>query len=330
MSITTQNPNTKPKIIIAGGTGFIGKYLSDYFLKKGFEVVVFSRGKSKPPVCPARPAGGRIGRENQTRYVNWDGKNLSDWKTELEGSFLLINLSGKTVAVRHNPKNKKEIFGSRIDSTKVLNQAVLLCENPPKYWVNSSGATIYKTSFSESRDEYFTETEPEFLTDVILAWEDEFFKNPNPKTKKLALRTSVVFGKKGDTFEKLNLLSKLGLGGKQGNGKQIMSWIHIEDFARIIEFSVEKNIEGFINMASPNPVANSEMMRAFRKANNIPFGIPTPEFLLKIGTKIIGVEPDFVLKSYNVVSKRLEENGFEFKFPTIDKALGDLIHSHDS
>lgn len=304
------------KVIIAGGTGFIGKYLSKYFLKKGFEVVILSRGKSKT--------------ENQIRYVNWDGKNLSEWKNELENSFLLINLSGKSVAVRHTPKNKKEVLNSRIDSTKVLNEAVSLCKNPPKYWLNSSGATIYKTSFSESRDEYFTEKEDEFLTDIILAWEEEFFKNPNPKIKKLALRTSVVLGKSGDTFEKLNTLSKFGLGGKQGSGKQIMSWIHIEDFARIIEFSIEKNIEGFVNMASPNPVPNSEMMRAFRKANNIPFGVPTPEFLLKIGTKIIGIEPDFVLKSYNVISKRLEENGFEFKFPTIDKALENLINSHNS
>jgi len=298
------------KVIIAGGTGFIGRYLSEYYLKKGFEVVVFSRRISKT--------------EQNIRYVSWDGKTLSDWQKELENSYLLINLSGKTVAVRHNSKNKKEILDSRIDSTRVLNKAIALCQNPPKYWMNSSGATIYKTSFTQSRDEYFQEIEPEFLTEVIKAWEEEFFENSNAKTKKLALRTAVVLGKSGDTFEKLNQLSKLGLGGKQGSGKQIMSWIHIEDFTRIIDFAIENNLEGFVNIASPNPVTNSEMMRAFRKANKIPFGIPTPEFLLRIGTKIIGVEPDFVLKSYNVVSKRLKESGFEFKFPEIDKALEDL------
>jgi len=298
------------KVIIAGGTGFIGRYLSEYYLKKGFEVVILSRGKSKT--------------EHNIRYISWDGKTLSDWQNELENSDLLINLSGKTVAVRHNPKNKKEILNSRIDSTKVLNEAVTLCENPPKYWMNSSGATIYKASFTQSRDENFQEIEPEFLTEVIRAWEEEFFKNTNPKTKKLALRTAVVLGKSGDTFEKLNLLSKLGLGGKQGSGKQVMSWIHIEDYARIIDFSIENNLEGFVNMASPNPVTNSEMMRAFRKANKILAGIPTPELLLKIGTKILGVEPDFVLKSYNVISTRLKESGFEFKFPSVDTALEDL------
>lgn len=298
------------KIIIAGGTGFIGRYLSGYYLKKGFEVVVLSRKESKT--------------EHNIRYVSWDGKTLSDWQNELENAYLLINLSGTSVAVRHNSKNKKTILNSRINSTKVLNKAVALCENPPKYWMNSSGATIYKTSFNQPRDEYFKEIEPEFLTEVIKAWEEEFFKNPNPKIKKLALRTTVVFGKSGDTFEKLNQLSKFGLGGKQGSGKQVMSWIHIEDYARIIDFAIKKNLEGFVNMASPNPVTNSEMMLTFRKINKIPFGIPTPEFLLKIGTKIIGVEPDFVLKSYNVISIRLKENGFEFKFPTISKALEDL------
>jgi len=301
----------KKKIILAGGSGFIGSYLSKRFLEKGHQVVVFSREKSKT--------------ENNISYVNWDGKNLSNWKNELENSFLLINLCGKTVAVRHNTKNKKEILYSRTESTKVLNQAVSECENPPKYWFNSSGATIYKTSFIQKRDEYFSEVEQEFLTEVILEWERELFKNPNQKTIKLAMRTPVVFGKNGETFNKLNNLAKFGLGGKQGSGKQIMSWIHIEDFARIIDFAVEKNIEGIINMTSPNPITNDEMMKNFRKINHIKFGFPTSEFLLKIGAKIIGVEPDFVLKSYYVVSKRLEENGFEFKFPTIDKALEDLL-----
>lgn len=299
------------KIIIAGGSGFIGRYLTHYFSGKNYEVVILTRGKTQT--------------KNKIRYVNWDAKTLDGWKNELENSFLLVNLTGKTVAVRHNPKNKKEIFDSRIDSTKILNQAVSLCGNPPKYWMNSSGATIYKTSFSQKRDEYFLEQEEEFLTEVILAWEESFFENSNPKTKKIALRTSVVLGKKGETFEKLNFLAKIGLGGKQGSGRQMMSWIHIEDFSRIIEFCIENKLEGMVNMASPNPVSNSEMMKALRKANKMPLGIPTPEWLLKIGTKIIGVEPDFVLKSYNVISRRLAEQGFEFKFPNIDKALEDLV-----
>lgn len=299
------------KVIIAGGTGFIGRYLSHYFARKGCEVVILSRKESAP--------------KNNIRYVQWNGKTLSDWCTELENSDLLINLSGTSVAVRHNEQNKKQIYDSRILSTRVLDQAVSKCENPPKYWFNSSGASVYKTSFTESRDEYYTKWEKEFLTEVVLAWEEEFFKNPNPKVKKVALRTSVVLGKSGDTYEKLNLISKIGLGGKQGSGQQIMSWIHIEDFARIIEFCMQSNLEGIINMAAPNPVTNQKLMQTFRKVNHMPIGIPAPEFLIRIGTRIIGVEPDFVLKSYNVISKRLSENGFDFKFPTIEKALESLL-----
>lgn len=298
------------KIVIAGGSGFIGRYLSTYFSEKENEVIVLSRGASKTK--------GKI------RFVYWDGENISDWKNELEGADVLINLSGKSVAIRYTEKNKQEIYNSRIDSTRALNKAVLACENPPKYWFNSSGASMYKTSFILSRDEYFKEWEDEFLTEVVLDWENEFFKNSDAKTHKIALRTSVVLGKTGETYEKLNLLSKIGLGGKQGSGKQIMSWIHLEDYARIIDFCIEKNLDGVINMASPKPVANAVMMKAFREVNRMPIGIPTPEFLLKIGAKVMGIEPDLVLKSYNVVSKRLDENGFSFQFPDIKQALIDL------
>jgi uncharacterized protein (TIGR01777 family) len=298
------------KVILAGGSGFIGNYLSQYFWRKGYEVVVLSRRE--------------ISIRGGVRYEKWNTEETESWREELEEAFILINLSGKSVAVRHNEKNKKEILDSRIKSTRILNQAVLECRNPPQFWFNASGATIYKTSFDEKRDEYYTELEEEFLTNVIIAWEREFFKTETPKVTKIAMRTAVVLGKSGETYDKLNKLSKLGLGGKQGNGNQIMSWIHIEDYARTIEFCVEKNLNGIVNMASPNPVTNEEMMRAFREVNKVPLGIPTPEGALRLGAKIIGIEPDFVLKSYNVVSKRLPENGFNYKYPTIKEALVSL------
>lgn len=298
------------KIILAGGSGFIGNYLSQYFWRKGYEVVVLSRRE--------------ISIRGGVRYEKWNTEETESWREELEEAFILINLSGKSVAVRHNEKNKKEILDSRIKSTRILNKAVSECRNPPQFWFNASGATIYKTSFEEKRDEYYTELEDEFLSDVIIAWEREFFGTEIPNVSKIAMRTAVVLGKSGETYEKLNLLSKFGLGGKQGSGNQIMSWIHIEDYARIIDFCIEKNLNGIVNMASPNPVTNAEMMRAFREMNDVLLGIPTPEWLVILGTKIVGIEPDFVLKSYNVVSKRLSENGFKFKYPMIREALTSL------
>lgn len=298
------------KIILAGGSGFIGNYLSQYFWRKGYEVVVLSRRE--------------ISIRGGVRYEKWNTEETESWREELEEAFILINLSGKSVAVRHNEKNKKEILDSRIKSTRILNKAVSECRNPPQFWFNASGATIYKTSFEEKRDEYYTELEDEFLSDVIIAWEREFFGTEIPNVSKIAMRTAVVLGKSGETYEKLNLLSKFGLGGKQGSGNQIMSWIHIEDYARIIDFCIEKNLNGIVNMASPNPVTNAEMMRAFREMNDVLLGIPTPEWLVILGAKIVGIEPDFVLKSYNVVSKRLSENGFKFKYPMIREALTSL------
>lgn len=298
------------KIILAGGSGFIGNYLSQYFWRKGYEVVVLSRRE--------------ISIRGGVRYEKWNTEETESWREELEEAFILINLSGKSVAVRHNEKNKKEILDSRIKSTRILNKAVSECRNPPQFWFNASGATIYKTSFEEKRDEYYTELEEEFLSDVIIAWEREFFGTEIPNVSKIAMRTAVVLGKSGETYEKLNLLSKFGLGGKQGSGNQIMSWIHIEDYARIIDFCIEKNLNGIVNMASPNPVTNAEMMRAFREMNDVLLGIPTPEWLVILGAKIVGIEPDFVLKSYNVVSKRLSENGFKFKYPMIREALTSL------
>lgn len=298
------------KIILAGGSGFIGNYLAQYFWRKGYEVVVLSRRE--------------ISIRGGVRYEKWNTEETESWREELEEAFILINLSGKSVAVRHNEKNKKEILDSRIKSTRILNKAVSECRNPPQFWFNASGATIYKTSFEEKRDEYYTELEDEFLSDVIIAWEREFFGTEIPNVSKIAMRTAVVLGKSGETYEKLNLLSKFGLGGKQGSGNQIMSWIHIEDYARIIDFCIEKNLNGIVNMASPNPVTNAEMMRAFREMNDVLLGIPTPEWLVILGAKIVGIEPDFVLKSYNVVSKRLSENGFKFKYPMIREALTSL------
>lgn len=298
------------KIILAGGSGFIGNYLAQYFWRKGYEVVVLSRRE--------------ISIRGGVRYEKWNTEETESWREELEEAFILINLSGKSVAVRHNEKNKKEILDSRIKSTRILNKAVSECRNPPQFWFNASGATIYKTSFEEKRDEYYTELEEEFLSDVIIAWEREFFGTEIPNVSKIAMRTAVVLGKSGETYEKLNLLSKFGLGGKQGSGNQIMSWIHIEDYARIIDFCIEKNLNGIVNMASPNPVTNAEMMRAFREMNDVLLGIPTPEWLVILGTKIVGIEPDFVLKSYNVVSKRLSENDFKFKYPMIREALTSL------
>ena len=298
------------KLIIAAGTGFLGQVIVNHFRDKFEEIVILTRGKFEI--------------KDNIKYVNWNAKTLSGWENELENADILINLAGKSVDCRYTDKNKKEILSSRIDSTSILNKAVLQCKNPPKHWLNSSTSTIYRNSEDKQMTEKNGEIGNDFSMNVAKSWEKALFQIETPKTLKTALRTSIVLGKNGGAFIPLKRLTQFGLGGKQGNGNQFISWIHEKDFARAIEFIIEKEMIGVVNVVSPKPIQNKEFMYELRKVLKIPIGIPTPKLLLKIGAKIIGTEPELVLKSRNVIPKRLQEIGFEFKFDTLDKTFKNL------
>lgn len=299
------------KIVIAAGTGFLGNVLVNYFKSKFEEIIVLTRAESKT-----------IG---TIKYVNWNAKTLSGWEKELENTYILINLTGKSVDCRYTEFNKNEILNSRIDSTKILNQAVLQCKNPPIHWLNSSTSTIYRHSIDKEMDEYSGEIGTDFSMDVAQSWEKSFFETETPKTLKTALRTSIVLGKKGGAFLPLKNLVKFGLGGKQGNGNQFISWIHEEDFARAVEFIIDEKLTGIINIVSPKPIKNREFMKTLQKSLKVVVGIPVGERLLKIGAKLIGTESELVLKSRNVIPKRLTENGFDFEYGDLKKTFDNLI-----
>ncbi|WP_119793092.1 TIGR01777 family oxidoreductase [Flavobacterium anhuiense] len=299
------------KLLIAAGTGFLGKVLANHFKNKFDEIVILTRGKSQTI--------------DGIKYVNWNARTFTGWEKELENATVLINLAGKSVDCRYTKGNKKEILWSRIESTKILNKAVLKCQNPPKHWLNSSTATIYRFSLDKQMDEVDGEIGNDFSINVALSWEKAFFKTETPNTLKTALRTSIVLGKNGGAFIPLKTLAKIGFGGKQGKGNQFVSWIHEDDFAHAVDFIIEKEMSGMINIVSPTPIRNVDFMEKLRKAIGFPFGIPLNTFFLKIGSFLIRTETELVLKSRNVVPKRLLENGFEFKFGEIDKAFRDLI-----
>lgn len=299
------------KLIIAAGTGFLGQVLVNHFKDKFDEIVILTRGKTQII--------------DRIKYVNWNARTFSGWENELENATVLINLAGKSVDCRYTEKNKKEILLSRIESTKVLNKAVLKCQNPPKHWLNSSTATIYRFSLDKQMDEINGEIGNDFSINVALSWEKAFFKTETPNTLKTALRTSIVLGKNGGAFIPLKTLAKTGFGGKQGKGNQFVSWIHEEDFANAVDFIIEKEITGVINVVSPEPIPNSDFMVKLRKAVGFPFGIPMNILLLKIGSFFIRTEAELVLKSRNVIPKRLLENGFKFKFGDIDTTFKNLL-----
>lgn len=299
------------KLIIAAGTGFLGNVLTEHFKNKFGEIVILTRGKSAT--------------NNQINYVNWDAKSFSGWEKELENADVLINLAGKSVDCRYNEKNKAEILASRIESTKILNEAILKCKNPPKHFINSSTATIYRHSEDKEMDEYSGEIGNDFSMNVAKSWEETFYEVETPKTLKTAIRTSIVLGKNGGAFVPLKKLTQLGLGGKNGSGKQFISWIHEKDFARAVELIIEKELSGSINVVSPKPIRNEVFMKKLQKAIGIPFGLPISKSMLELGAKIIKTETELVLKSRNVIPKRLTENGFEFEFSDLEKTFKNLL-----
>ncbi|MGA9637214.1 TIGR01777 family oxidoreductase [Flavobacterium sp.] len=299
------------KLIIAAGTGFLGQVLVLHFQNQFDEIVILTRGKSQTI--------------DKIKYVNWNAKTFSGWEKELENADVLINLAGKSVDCRYTKENKKEILLSRIENTKILNKAVLNCKTPPKHWLNSSTSTIYRFSLDKQMDEVNGEIGNDFSMNVAQSWEKAFFKMETPDTLKTALRTSIVLGKKGGAFIPLKTLAKIGLGGKQGKGNQYISWIHEHDFARALEFVIQKQMIGVINIVSPQPIRNNDFMKKLRKAVGQFIGIPMPTFLLKIGSFMIQTEPELVLKSRNVIPKKLTDNGFKFDFGTVDNAFKNLL-----
>ncbi len=290
------------KILIAGGTGFIGSYIAKRFLQNGVEVNFVSRSKN---------------------HIQWKITDLTD---SLEQTDILINLAGKSINCRHTPENQKLILNSRVDTTKMLGEALQKCKHKPLLWINASASAFY-----ESENDYcLTETKYEegkdFLADTVRAWEMAFFSFSNLAIRQVALRTSVVLGKNGGAFEPLQKLTKFGLGGKVGSGKQFFSWIHIEDYFRIIEYLIKnKLVQGAINVTSPTPVTNALFMKSMRQAMGVHFGLPAPEIAIKVGARFINTEAGLLLNPVRYCPETLINSGFKFKYPTCDSALKELV-----
>jgi len=300
------------KLIIAGGTGYLGQVLVSHFETEFDEIVLLSR-KHKPT-------------HNGCRTVVWDAKTIGLWAQELNNAEVLINMTGRSVDCRYNDLNKAVILNSRVVSTNILGLAVASSEHPPKVWLNSSTATIYRHSEDLQMDEHSGEIGTGFSVDVAKAWENSFFSSETPHTKKVALRTAIVLGKNGGALTPIKRLTQLGLGGKQGSGFQKFSWIHERDFARALAFCIENNlIDGPVNIVAPTPSDNRTLMSLMRKKLGIPFGIPSSKSLLEFGARLIRTETELILKSRNVIPLKLQKAQFKFEFSTLSEALNDIL-----
>jgi hypothetical protein len=314
------------RIVIPGGSGHVGHMLARYFQDLGHHVTVLTRGPYTA----------------NWQTVRWDGRQIGPWVETLEGADVCINLAGRSVNCRYHDKNRRAIYDSRIGTTRLLNQVIARLEEPPRVWLNASTATIYRHAVDRPMDEVTGELggneliskhrrAPEswdFSIRVAKNWEAAFFGSPTPRTRKVALRSAIVMSPiAGSAFAVFSNLVRMSLGGKQGNGRQFVSWIHETDFARAVEFLIHReDIDGAVNLAAPNPLPNRDFMRELRNAWGMPNGLPAPRPLLAIAAAIMRTETELVLKSRRVIPGRLLQAGFEFQFPTWAQAAEDLVN----
>lgn len=301
------------KVLLPGGTGFLGRVLVRHFSEKGWEAVVLTRGS-----LPAAPG---------VRSVWWDGRTAGAWAAELEGCDLVVNLCGRSVNCRYTPENRREILASRLDSTRVLGEAISACRRPPPLWINSSSATIYRHAEDREMTEAGGEIGDGFSVEVCQNWEVALFQVLAPHTRKIALRSAMVLGRDpGSVFQVLSRLVRLGLGGAMGTGKQYVSWLHEADFCGIIDWLQDhEELCGPINACAPEPVMNRELMAALRRAYRVPLGLPATRLMLEAGAWFLGTETELILKSRRVVPGRLLDSGYAFRFPGIGGAVEELV-----
>ena len=306
------------KVVIPGGTGQVGTILARAFHQRGDEVIVLSRSPQTAP----------------WRTVRWDAETLGDWESELEGADVVINLAGRSVNCRYNAHNRKLIVDSRVKSTQVVGEAIARASRPPRVWLQASTATIYAHSYDRANDEATgivgcSKGAPDtwhFSYDVVTSWERACDESVISHTRKVLLRSAMVMSPdRGGVFDTLLRLVRFGLGGRAGDGRQFVSWIHEEDFIRSVLWLIEHDeVEGPVNLAAPNPVPNAEFMKTLRSEWGTGLGLPATASMLELGAFLLRTETELILKSRRVVPGRLIENGFVFQFPTWTEAARDL------
>lgn len=303
------------RLVIAGGNGYLGSCLANYFQSRAEEIIILTRHP--------KPAQGNI------QFVAWDARHLGDWQKYFCGADVVINLTGRSVNCRYTPQNKREIIDSRVHSTKVVGEAIATCDKPPPIWLNASSATIYPPSFDVDRTEESHLDFNGFSEEVCQIWEETLDKADVPETRKVALRTTFVLGPPPcASFAAFTDLAKKGLGGSMAGGKHYVSWMHDVDFCRAVEWIIEHpELQGPINMTAPNPLTNAAFMREIRQALDVPFGLPSFRWMLEIGALVMGTETELILKSRKVVPRKLLDSGFTFQYPTWQDAVKSITTS---
>jgi uncharacterized protein (TIGR01777 family) len=308
------------KIAIPGGTGQVGTLLARAFHKDGHEVIVLGRRSPRP---------------SPWRVEQWNLANVREWSDKLDGVDVVINLAGRSVNCRYTAENRQEILQSRVESVRAVGHAISSARHPPRIWLQASTATIYAHTYATPNDEVsgvIGGAEPgapdtwRFSIDVATAWEKTFDEIPARGTRKIKLRSAMTMSPdRGGIFDTLLALVRRGLGGTSGDGRQYVSWIHETDFIRAVYFLIERNdMDGVVNLASPNPVPNREFMAGLRRAWGAKIGLPSARWMLEVGAIPLRTETELILKSRRVIPGRLLREGFCFTYPNCPDAAQEL------
>ncbi|GGE89170.1 epimerase [Mycetocola zhadangensis] len=312
------------RIVIAGASGFLGRHLVAHYRADGAIVSTIGRGSAD---------------------VAWGD---SDGIVRLlDGADMVVNLAGKSVNCRYTARNRDEIFRSRVETTRELRTAISRCAAPPELWVNSSTATIYRHADDRPMTESSGDIGSGFSVSIARAWEEEFFTGNLPSTRRVALRMAIVLGD-GGALRPLVMLARFGLGGPQldgrwlagrrrrdagtfhefrtPGGRQKFSWVHIDDVVGVLRFVRERpDIDGALNVSSPNPSDNRTVMATIRRILTVPIGLPAFRWMLELGMFVLRTEPELVLKSRWVLPERLVEAGYRFSHPHLGAALTEIL-----
>lgn len=296
------------KLVIAGGTGFLGSEIVRVARAEDYEVVILSRSDTKVE-------GAEV--------VKWDGKTVGPWASSLEGSSLVINLSGVPLAKPWRGDYRKVLWSSRLEPTNAIGEAVAACTNPPAAWVNVSGIGIY----GDTRDRVVTEASTlgvGEVADLARDWEAAMTSFDLPSTTRSAVRMGMILGKGGGGWPPLSIAAKFGFGGSLGSGQQWHPWIHLHDAARLMIWSGETRIDGPVVGCAPDLVRNGVFMAAIRGAVRRPFGLPAPGFALRALSALMEWPPDFLTAGQRAKPEIAMQRGFAFKFGRVQEAMRDL------
>jgi len=303
------------RVVIAGGAGFLGHALARMLAQEGREVVILSRR--------AAPADGLI------RTEVWDGCTVGEWARELNGAAAVVNLTGRSVACVYTLENRQEIIDSRVDSVRAIAQACAQSDEPPPVIVQAASLAIY----GDPGDRICDEDSPHgagFSVDVCEAWEGTFFANEAPGgARRVALRIGFVLGRDGGALGQLAKLARWFVGGAAGNGRQYISWVHIDDFCAMVRWAIENpEAEGAYNATGSTPVTNADFMRALRAALGRPWSPPTPAWAVKLGARfIMGADASLALTGRRCIPRRFLDEGFVLQHTDLNATLRELLVS---